>query len=116
MNIRSIDLQVLLSQTTEVGKTQHATNQQNASQQQSFAAEWQRLSQDRQHQVQIVNQSEGGKVRERKESPDKRRNQGDSNEQQHSHEAGDSHSSQESIAHTPLHSDPIRGHKLDIKT
>ena len=92
MNIRSIDLQVLISQTTEVSKMQHATNQQNASQQQNFAAQWQRISQDREHQVQIVNQSEGGKVRGNEESPEKRRNQDDSEEQQQRRDDGATHS------------------------
>jgi 5-hydroxyisourate hydrolase-like protein (transthyretin family) len=111
MNIRSIDLQVLIPHATEVSKTQHIANQQTASQQQDFAFQWQRISQDRQQQVQTVNQSEDGKVTEKKEASDKRRKQGESKEQaQHK---GDS----VQPSHAPqMFSDTSLGHTIDIKT
>lgn len=110
MNIRSIDLQVLIPHATEVGKTQHTTNQQNAAQQQDFAMQWQRIAQDRQQQVQLVNHSEGGKVKEKQESPEKHQEQ---DEQDHSQQQ-DSQENQESSPEQLAH-DPIRGHLIDIK-
>jgi 5-hydroxyisourate hydrolase-like protein (transthyretin family) len=111
MNIRSIDLQVLIPHATEVSKTQHIANQQTASQQQDFALQWQRISQDRQQQVQTVNQSEDGKVTEKKEASDKRRKQGKSKEQAQRKE--------DSVqpSHAPqMFSDTSLGHTIDIKT
>ncbi|MDU4959879.1 MAG: hypothetical protein E6X17_04340 [Sporomusaceae bacterium] len=76
MNIRSIDLQVLIPHSAEVGKLQHSGNQQPLAQQQEFAAQWQKTAQERQQQVQLVNHSEGGRVKEKgKEEAEKRRKQ-----------------------------------------
>jgi hypothetical protein len=110
MNIRSIDLQVLIPHATEVSKAQHTANQQTASQQQDFAAQWQRISQDRQQQVQTVNQSEGGKIKEKKEDPDKRRNRG--SKEQTQRKDGNAQP-----PHAPqAFPDPALGHRIDIKT
>lgn len=111
MNIRSIDLQVLIPHATEVSKTQHTANQQTASQQHDFASQWQKISQDRQQQVQTVNQSEGGKIKEKKETQDKRRNQGGPRKQtQRKDGSVEPHHAPQAFSDTSL------GHTIDIKT
>lgn len=112
MNIRSIDLQVLIPQATEVSKTQHTANQQSAAQQQQFAAQWQRIAENRQQQVQVVNQSEGKRIKEQKESPNKQSSQ----EQESEQKQQDRQDNATNHAVTSTHADPIRGHVIDIKT
>lgn len=111
MNIRSIDLQVLIPHATEVSKAQHSANQLTASQQQDFASQWQKISQDRQQQVQTVNQAEDGKIKEKKEAQDKRRNQGNSKDQkQHKDDGTQTAHPSQAFPNIPL------GHTIDIKT
>lgn len=112
MNIRSIDLQVLIPQANEVGKMQHTNNQQPIAQQQDFAAQWQRIAQDRQQQVQTVNHSEDGKVKEKKDDQDRRRNQKGAKDSSGHKDAG----SQSSTAPQPTFADSSLGHTIDIKT
>ena len=111
MNIRSIDLQVLIPHATEVGRTQHIANQQNGIQQQDFASQWQRISQERQKQVQLVDQTDNGKVNEKKDSSGSRRNQEEPKKRQRK---VDSQAQQQQAAH--LSSDCQIGGKIDIKT
>ncbi|MDF2500609.1 MAG: hypothetical protein K0Q77_1323 [Anaerosporomusa subterranea] len=111
MNIRSIDLQVLIPHATEVSKIQHTANQQTASQQHDFASQWQKISQDRQQQVQTINQSEGGKIKEKKEAQDKRRDQGRTKEQAQRKDG------RVQPPHAPqAFPDTSLGHTIDIKT
>lgn len=107
MNIRSIDLQVLIPRATEVAKTQNTFDQQNIVNQQQSAEQWQKISADRQHQVQNTSKGEGGKIKERGESPSKHQQQ-----QAQSHSA---HTAQDENEGTEGE-DPVRGHTIDIKT
>ncbi|EGO63178.1 hypothetical protein [Acetonema longum] len=113
MNIRPIDLQVLIPKATEAGKAQHTTNQQAAIQQQEFAALWQRISAERQQQVQNPAKSEGGKVTRDKQPPEKRGSQQDG---QKDTEDNSEQSKEPAKATGSQFADPVRGHKIDIKT
>lgn len=107
MNIRPMDLQVLIPRTTEVAKNQNNMNQQNAIVAEQSAAEWQKLSTVRQQQIQHTPKSEGGRVGER----------GEQKQQSGDHSAkGRSTGEVRPEDGEPLASDPVRGHTIDIKT
>ncbi len=107
MNIRSIDLQVLIPRTTEVSKVLQTHDHQATLQQQQNAAAQQQLSAARQQQVQRTPQSEGGKV----DADAKREGQGQADQ----HRRDDSHQANESDG-LEGGQDPLRGHHIDIKT
>ena len=65
MNIRSIDLQVLIPRVTEVSKTQQTVSNQNSLEQQHFSEEWRQISTQRQHQIQNTSQTQEGVITER---------------------------------------------------
>lgn len=104
MNIRSIDLQVLLPRTTDASKVQQHHDQQAALQQQQFADQWQQISTTRQQQIQGTLKSEHKRVRRDKGE------QGDrgGNKEKESRD-GSGHSS-------PENNDPFRGKRIDITT
>lgn len=110
VNIRSIDLQVLIPRSAEVSRVQQVTDQQNALQQQQHAAEWKQITADRQHQVQSTPKNAGGKVGEkaREESKHNRRDQ-DKNKDSAGVQSDAPEQSHDA-------SDPVRGHHVDIKT
>lgn len=62
MSLRSIDLQVLLPQVSEVNKNQPIQNQQSHTQQQQFAAQLEKQTETQRQQVQSSNKSEEGKI------------------------------------------------------
>lgn len=109
MNIRPIDLQVLIPHATEVSKTQAITNQQGIQQQQQFAEQFQKISTDMQHQVQSTAKSVETKVRREK----------DKNQEQHSSKQRDQAVvllEKEEDTVDKDEQDPIRGHLIDIIT
>ena len=79
MNIRSVDLQVLVPKTTEVGKSQASLNQQSVLQQQYGAEKIQKMSEQQLNQVQHTKKNEGAKVQReedfREKQQESRRNQ-----------------------------------------
>ncbi|SEO80578.1 hypothetical protein [Propionispora vibrioides] len=107
MNIRPMDLQVLIPRTTEVAKNQNNINQQNVVASEQSAAEWQKLSTARQQQIQHTPKSEGGRVSER--GGQKQPSGG------HSSRGGAPGSGQPEDDEL-LADDPVRGHTIDIKT
>lgn len=112
MNIRSIDLQVLIPRTTEVSKAQAITDRQGTQQQQQFAEQFQKITTDLQHQVQSTPKSFGGKVqREKNKSQHKQQNDGKKDDNV-------SPAEEENPENTAVNdqADPIRGHIIDIKT
>lgn len=111
MNIRSIDLQLLIPHANEVGKAQHNVNQQPALQQHDFATQWQKISQDRQQQVQTVNESENPKIKKKQDTPGKQRRQSQSqSHEQHRCEE------QHPLPQSAIVNDSPLGHTIDIKT
>lgn len=114
MNIRSIDLQVLIPHATEVSKTQHAVNQHSTAQQQDFANHWQQIAQNRQKQVQTLNQTDGGKVAREQEQQEKGRKKKDSQEQRREESIPEARSKANASQH--VQSNSILGNTIDIKT
>ncbi|SDF39582.1 hypothetical protein [Sporolituus thermophilus] len=109
MNIRPMDLQVLITRATEVSKAQEITDHQPTLQQQIFGQQWQQVMANRQHQVQGAAKNEGAKIqrgKEYKEKQDRGRNRKGQTDKE--------------IPGKPVHSasaeDPIRGHNVDLKT
>ena len=111
MNIRPIDLQVLIPHTTEVSRTQAITNQQGIQQQQQFAEQFQKISADMQHQVQSTSKSVDGKVHREK---DKNQEQQQSSGKQRDKTVILSDKEKEAVAKDEP--DPIKGHIIDIIT
>jgi hypothetical protein len=108
MNIRSIDLQVLIPRATEAGKVQQVTNHQSVLDQQQFAAQFQAIAKERQQQVQDVPKTESGKIHNNNKEKEHKNNQ-----QQGAHlnkHPKNSSEQEESIT------DPLKGHIIDIKT
>ena len=106
MNIRSIDLQVLIPRATDASRVQQQQNQQPIVQQQQAAEQQQQLAANRQHQVQALVKSEGKKI------------DGD-NEKEKGKDAPP-HKKRANTAPTPtdqeVAKDLIRGKNIDIST
>ncbi len=114
MSIRSIDMQVLIPKATEVGKQQNSLAQQSTVQQQQFAEQMQKTAEMRQHQVQGLTKSQGGKV-ERDEQKDKSNSQRQDNPEENNKAAATELLEQENTENS-VGRDPILGHIIDIKT
>ena len=109
MNIRSIDLQVLIPRTTDVAKSQAVNDRQGMQQQQQFAEQFQKITTELQHQVQSTAKSTGSKIER-----DGHRNR---QNPQDSHPGKDKTFQQEEQAENAVDQpDPIRGHNIDIVT
>lgn len=109
MNVGSLDLQVLIPRSTDISKVQQNADQQPALQQQQFAAEWQQISDQRQHQIQNSSKSEGGKIKA--DERERRQHAKSDPESSHSQKRkSDTDSPEEHAA------DPFLGNKVDIKT
>jgi len=103
MNIRPIDLQVILPKTTEVSKVQNATDQQQSFYNALLSQQWPQIGRARQQNVQHVPKDEGGKVDRdghQKSGYERRRR-------------SPRHADNES---TSSPQDPLRGHHIDIST
>lgn len=107
MNIRPLDLQVMLPRVTEVGKTQQISQHQTELQGQQTAKEWQQIAETRQHSVQQSDRPVGGHI------------QRDGNRQQPSYRE---HDSDETPAEKEEHSRSAqedgsgKGKIIDIRT
>lgn len=64
MTVRSIDMQVLLPKIGEANRSQPIQNQQSQTEQQQFAAQFQKKIEVQKHQVQNSSKSEGSKIGE----------------------------------------------------
>lgn len=111
MNIRPMDMQVLIPRATDVAKSQHIHDQQNMLQQQQAAAEWKRIADDRQQQVQSTSKSEGQKIKPKDEQDAHKNHRDTDNEQQD----GQAASTAEHAQNHAAPEDPLRGHRIDIK-
>ena len=110
-------MQIIIPRTTDVSKVQQIANQQSAVNQQLLGEQLKQLTDQRQHQVQQLLPSEGGKVTPNKEK--------ETNHQQKKHLLTASQSiddddedpaEQEAILNHPSKNDPVRGHSIDIIT
>ena len=109
MNIRSIDLQVLIPKATEVSKNQQISDHQRMVQQQNVSQEWQQISMQRQNQIQHAPQTEHGTI---KQAPEREKKNG---KQQHAQARTRDTKKSEELADTEQ-TDPTRGNLIDIKT
>lgn len=111
MNIRPVDLQVLIPRSTEVSKAQQVTDHQVTVQQQQFSEELQQTMAHRQHQIQGTHKGEGGTVQ---------RDKDERNRRQHNHhrklKAKTLEQDSECTENNAILDDPVRGHLIDIKT
>lgn len=109
VTIRPLDLQVLIPRVTEVGKNQHVNDHRETLQQQQFEGQWQKISTNRQQQVQSTTKSEDGKIGREKHSKEQDSSKNGKNHQDAKHTDADmvNHASNE---------DPVRGNLIDIKT
>lgn len=106
MNIRSIDLQVLIPRATEVSKVQQTIDHQSALSQQQTATQMQQISAARQQQVQRRPEGTGGKVEPDAEDGGRQRQGSDRRK-------GGQKRAETDPDDSP---DPLRGHNIDIKT
>ncbi|HML87012.1 MAG TPA: hypothetical protein PKA28_01025 [Methylomusa anaerophila] len=88
---------------------------QTSLQQQQFAEQMQKVSAERQSQVENATKSEGGKIKRENASKEK---QGKSqhNSQMKPSDSDDSDTTTKTDAETDIQIDPVRGHIIDIKT
>lgn len=112
MSIQSIDLQVLIPKSTEVGKAQNIVDRQDTLQQQHIAEQWKSISTKRQQQVQSTAKNEGGKVGREQESKDPKQPK---QEQSNSNNRANNNTDLDKVNHAS-NDDPVRGHLIDIKT
>lgn len=106
-------MQVLIPKATEVGKQQNSLAQQSTVQQQQFAEQMQKTAEIRQHQVQGMVKSQGGKVKreEQRDKSNQRQGNPEGNNEVVPTELSDQENTENSVGH-----DPILGHIIDIKT
>jgi len=105
MLIRPMDLQVMLPRAGEAGKMQQAQEQQNLQQPQLAGQEWKELTKIRQGQVQHSEETEQSRIK------DEQRERSGQQKEQDEKKAKDK---KEAAEETPP--DPVRGHKIDIRT
>jgi hypothetical protein len=113
MNIRPMDMQVLIPRATEVAKSQQSNEQQNTLQQQQFADKLEKLADNRQKQVQSSPKNEGGKVKAKTEQE----NQHKQKKEEESDQPKEVKAVEnvEKTGNHPSIEDPLRGHRVDIK-
>ena len=112
MNIRPIDLQVMLPHVTDIGKVQATQNQQQIVQQQQFAEQLQHQVDARQSQVEKTKRTEMPRIHREKQEE---REQHTAGEQQHKREQKDAKPQEKTHAETQGNDfDPVRGHNIDI--
>ena len=110
MNIRPIDLQVMIPHATDIGKVQATQNHQQVIQQQQFAEQMQRQVEAQQGQVQGALRVEMPRVhREKQETSGGHAGSDQSGKRDAKHrEKEGTHADQGKDG------DPVRGHKIDI--
>jgi hypothetical protein len=114
MNIRPIDMQVLIPRAIDVSKVQQLANEQVTVNQQLLGEQLKKMANHQQHQVKQLLQSEGGKVTSNKEKTAQQQQQ---QQQNATKQDLDSNSSEEEVIfNRPSQSDPVRGHSIDIIT
>ncbi|MDR3563775.1 MAG: hypothetical protein P4N59_20395 [Negativicutes bacterium] len=107
MNIRSIDLQVMIPRAIEASRMQNTSDHQTSLQQQQFAEKLKQVSADREQQVQSSPKNVGAKVDERDHQKER---------QQEQEKKKNMDESQEEALDGAKPGDPALGHRIDIKT
>lgn len=112
MNIRPVDLQIIIPKATEVGKTQAFMNQQSSIQQQYSEEKNQRIADQRLQQVQETFKNEGGKIQRDESYQEKHKG---SHEERHKKKARELESDDVTDSHKVLEKENLRGRFIDIK-
>ncbi|WP_418790209.1 hypothetical protein [Phosphitispora sp. TUW77] len=105
MTLRPIDMQVLLPKVSEVNRNQPIQNQQDHTQQQQLAAEFQKQMDIQKHKVRNSEKSDGQRIEQ--ETGDKASGHNEAREK--SRQGGKEEEKQEELK------DPDRGKLFDIK-
>ena len=117
MNIRPIDLQVMIPRATDAAKVAALNERQAVTQQQQLAEHAKQTANEKQHQVQTAAASHpSGKVTTEDLNQEKRQ---EHSQQGEKGEKKTKEGSEEDVvpkSHAAAPPDPIRGHKIDIKT
>lgn len=110
MNIRSIDLQVLIPHATDVSKSQALANNQNSTQQQLFSEQLQQITAEKKQQVQSSLKVENNKIQHDNQADHKSKHQKEMSEENQR-----KHYQEKQSVKTPDNQDPLLGHNVDIK-
>jgi len=108
MNIRPLDLQVMLPRLTEVSKVQQVSLQQAELQLQHSAKDWQQMADMRQRSVQQSDRSAGGRIRREEEK--------NAHGGAHGQRQSESNQEQEESAGLPPEDGSGKGKIIDIRT
>jgi hypothetical protein len=108
MNIRPLDLQVLIPRATEASRIQQNNDHQNSLQQQQFAEQLKQLTNKREHQVQNTPKNAGPKIQEQ----ERQKQQQQQKEEKRGNPDGQDAASD---AFQAVY-DPSLGYRIDIKT
>lgn len=115
MNIRPMDLQVMIPRTMDAAKVATVTDQQSATHQQQLAGHLKQVTAQQQQQVQLSKQAQHeGKVSTDDLGKEKQGKQQKQREEQT--EPDLSETLVEKFVLRPIPPDPLRGSKIDIKT
>ncbi len=116
MNIRPIDLQVLIPRTMDVAKTAAVSEQQPITQQQQLADQLKQSVAEQQRQVQttLSSQHEGKVTTENLDREKQKKHQhGEERDRESSSDTNPEPVDSKSLSSSV---DPVRGHTIDIKT
>ncbi len=113
MNIRPIDLQVIIPHATDIGKMQATQNNQQITQQQQFAEQLQRQAAEQQGQVQGTLRVEMPRVHRDKEGGAGNQPSGRQHGQRERRDEPGSGQPDKPMA-ADAGCDPVRGKKIDI--
>lgn len=117
MNIRPIDLQVMIPRATDAAKVAALNDRQAVTQQQQIAEHAKQTANEKQHQVQTaLPGNPSGKVTTEDLNQEKQQEQQPHGEQDDKQGKGGQSEEEAARKHAAKPADPIRGHTIDIKT
>lgn len=117
VNIRPIDLQVLIPRTTDVAKTAAINERQSATNQQQISEQFKQAANERQHQVETADHGAQAGVttedlnQERQHSRPRQDNEDEKKDKETADDGPDTAKKRSTATQ-----DPIRGRTIDIKT
>ncbi|QJW48390.1 hypothetical protein HA075_23475 [bacterium BFN5] len=114
MNIRPVDLQIIIPKATEVGKTQAFMNQQSTIQQQYSEEKNQKIADQRLQQVQETFKNEGGKI-QRDETYQEKQKGSHEERERHQKKTKELDADDSTNSHKVLEKEILRGQFIDIK-
>lgn len=113
MNIRPVDLQVLIPRTTDVAKTTAIQDHQMETNQQQIAEQFKQSANERQHQVETATQgSHSGRVSTENLDQERRSGQEEAEKKQEQ----EASTEKNEVLQQQIPPDPLRGRTIDIKT